>query len=255
MIFYFSATGNSKYAALKISEAANERLISITESLKNNQYRYSLTENEILGFVTPTYFWGLPTVVLDFLSRLEIKATAKNYVFHVLTLGMYTGAANEMLAKQLALKGLHLNAKFSVKMVDTWTPIFDLTDPEKNVKVTAEAEPQIADVIQKIIAHTPGDFNRYKGFGAGLISPFAYSTYKKGRETSKFTVSDACIDCGLCAKICPVGAIEIKDKKPVWIKDQCALCLGCLHRCPKFAITYGPKTAKHGQFVNPNVKL
>jgi ferredoxin len=255
MIFYFSATGNSKYVATKLSEATNDRLISIIDCLKNNLYQFNLTQNEILGFVTPTYFWGLPNVVLDFLSRMELETSGNHYVFHVLTFGTLTGAANEMLAKHLAPKGIHLNAKFSIKMVDTWTPMFDLTDPEKNRKVTAEAEPFIADVVQKVITHKSGDFNRYKGFGAGLISPFAYASYKNGRKTKRFTVSDACINCGLCARKCPVGAIEIKDGKPVWIKEQCALCLGCLHRCPEFAITYGPKTATHGQFVNPNVKL
>ena len=33
------------------------------------------------------------------------------------------------------------------------------------------------------------------------------------------------------------------------------MCLGCLHRCPKFAIQYGRNTKKHGQYTNPNVKL
>ena len=43
--------------------------------------------------------------------------------------------------------------------------------------------------------------------------------------------------------------------KTVWVKDKCVMYLGCLHRCPKFAIQYGKKTKKHGQYTNPNVKL
>ena len=50
-------------------------------------------------------------------------------------------------------------------------------------------------------------------------------------------------------------AIEIRDKKPVWVKQKCTACLGCLHRCPKFAIQYGKNTVKHGQYTNPNVKV
>lgn len=23
--------------------------------------------------------------------------------------------------------------------------------------------------------------------------------------------------------------------KPVWVEDECTMCLGCLHNCPKFA--------------------
>ena len=33
------------------------------------------------------------------------------------------------------------------------------------------------------------------------------------------------------------------------------MCLGCLHRCPKFAIQYGSRTKKHGQYTNPKVKV
>ena len=30
-----------------------------------------------------------------------------------------------------------------------------------------------------------------------------------------------------------------------------AACLRCLHRCPKFAISHGRKTAGHGRYVHP----
>lgn len=39
------------------------------------------------------------------------------------------------------------------------------------------------------------------------------------------------------------------------VEDGCVMCLGCLHRCPKFAIQYGKNTKKHGQYTNPNVKI
>lgn len=47
----------------------------------------------------------------------------------------------------------------------------------------------------------------------------------------------------------------MQEKRPVWVKAKCALCLGCLHCCPKFAIQYGKRTQRHGQYTNPNVTL
>ena len=34
----------------------------------------------------------------------------------------------------------------------------------------------------------------------------------------------------------------MEGNKPVWVKERCAMCLRCLHRCPKFAIQYGKST-------------
>ena len=60
---------------------------------------------------------------------------------------------------------------------------------------------------------------------------------------------------GFARKKCPVQAIEMQSGKPVWVKEKCVMCLGCLHRCPKFAIQYGKNTKKHGQYLHPKGKL
>lgn len=56
-----------------------------------------------------------------------------------------------------------------------------------------------------------------------------------------------------CVKSCPVKAIDLQMKKPVWVKNECVMCLRCLHLCPKFAIQYDNKTQNHGQYLNPHI--
>lgn len=58
----------------------------------------------------------------------------------------------------------------------------------------------------------------------------------------------------MCKK-CTVQAIQIQDGNPVWVKEKCVMCLGRLHRCPKFSIQCGDRTKGHGQYVNPNIKF
>lgn len=53
MVFYFSGTGNSRYAASRIAEETNERLVSITDCCKKHEFAYTLDEGEALGIILP----------------------------------------------------------------------------------------------------------------------------------------------------------------------------------------------------------
>ena len=240
MIYYFSGTGNSKYVAQRLAEALNETLCDMaTTDIRN-------TDSMTLGFVMPVYYWGIPNIVLDFLK--DFRISDKPYIYLIFTCGGSTGAAGKMFEKALGRK---TNAQFSVVMPDTWTPMFDVSDKAKMEHILDAAEPKIDEIIEKVKSQAKGDFNRHKGFTP--LTPLVYPSYKK-QSTRKFTVSGDCISCGLCEKLCPSGIIKLENGKPVWTSDKCAFCLGCLHRCPKFAIQFGRKTKKHGQFFNWRLK-
>ena len=49
MIFYFSATGNSRYVAEKISGQTGEKIISIVDCLKNNNFDFEV-DKDVLNF-------------------------------------------------------------------------------------------------------------------------------------------------------------------------------------------------------------
>ncbi len=246
MIFYFSGTGNSAYVARRIAAATGETMVSISECVRTGKFSFKLEEGEKLGFVHPVFFYGLPKIVLEFLRKARFSAEKQPYLFHVMTIGGSTGAAGRGFNAEMSSKGLTVNATFSVVMPDTWTPMFDLSDAAKNQRVLDKAQPVIADIVAKVSASAKGDFNRRKGFWT-LFSSMTYKAYQK-LETDKFMVTDACVGCGLCARQCPDNAIEIKDGKPVWTTKHCNFCLGCLHKCPQFAIQFGKNTAKHGQW-------
>ena len=146
--------------------------------------------------------------------------------------------------------GILLDAAYSIRMPDNWTVWFDLSDPEKVAAQNAKADIQIKKVTEQIRKETLG--NHQMPRVPYFMQTFTDAAFTSARQTSNLHLEGSCIGCGLCAKICPVNAIEIKDGKPVWVKDHCALCFGCLHHCPKFAIQYGNgATKKHGQYVHP----
>ena len=65
MILYFSATGNCKYVAERIAAEFDDTAVSIEVS--NGQV--NLSENEMLGIVTPVYNWELPITTREFFAE------------------------------------------------------------------------------------------------------------------------------------------------------------------------------------------
>ena len=247
MILFFSATGNCKYVAARLAQATGQEILSIVDCIRSDRYTF---QDETIGIVSPTYFWGLPSIVREFLEGAHFQA---DYLYFIATYGTTPGAAGYMADR--SIRGHVINAHYCVRMADTWTPVFDLSTPKKVAAFTATTEADIDKVICGVQKrHASRRMSpRVPAFLAKLIAQPVYNG--RVRRTAHFHVEDGCIGCGLCARQCPVQAIEMRHGRPVWVKAKCVTCLGCLHRCPKFAIQYGKNTRKHGQYTNPNVRL
>lgn len=52
---------------------------------------------------------------------------------------------------------------------------------------------------------------------------------------------DACILCGMCQRVCPVGAIAVDRKAGDWTINpySCIQCASCTHECPKNCLSMG----------------
>ncbi len=245
MIYFFSATGNNKYVAERIAEAIGDEAKSV-QGLDPQ-----LAPSDVVGFISPTYGWGLPDIMKRFFSELTVSSP--KFVFFVATYGTSPGFIGQQAKKLLAKRGVSIDAFFSVKMPDNWTPTYDLSDPEQVAETNRKADEELTVILEQIKVRRHGDF--MKDTKPYLASVVALPEYERMRRTVHFSVDDTCIGCGLCERKCPDHAIQLKDGKPTWIKEQCIMCLGCLHRCPKFAIQYENRTREHGQYRHPGVRI
>ena len=253
MIFYFSATGNTQYAAQRIAQATGDKLVSIRQCMANKQYAFTLRDGEDLGIVAPTYFQGMPLFLQEFVAALQLTVEGTDhYAYAVATCGAGYGNSGSEAVRAAQKAGVRLDATYRVRMVDNWIPYFDMTDQAYVRQAEQTAEEDLAEVCAQIRARR--GVYLPDCLPAGREGELA-AAYDESRRTALFQVSGKCVGCGRCAAQCPVQAIELKDGRPAWVREQCLLCLGCVHTCPVNAIAYTQDTSKENKGKPLSIKI
>jgi len=254
MIFYFSGTGNTRWASGVLSKKTGEEMVFIPDAIEKGAYSYTLKEKERIGFCFPVHGWRPPKIVRGFIEKLHIENAQDRYCYALCTCGDNIGECTRELQKSLSKAGLHAESVFSLIMPNTYLglPGFHLDGkPLENEKIR-RAEIQIEKISDLILKKAAGEEMTIKGGHPWMKTYFLGGFFAQFLITDRpFKVDpDKCISCGLCFSACPVGNILwTKGGIPSWKRDgSCTSCLSCYHHCPRHAIEYGRNTLKEGQY-------
>ena len=284
MIFYFSGTGNTKWAASKLAAATREDLISIApymradDSSHNLAEPFILKENERLGFVFPVHGWRVPKLVREFISKMKIlrepsDATVGNkvkaddclknrpFAYCVCTAGDSIGLTienlNEVISQNPSLQALgitEVSSSYSLIMPESYIglPFMDVDPKEREIRKKENAAQELAVVCEEIFDRKEGISRLGKGPIPWFFTKVVGGFFENVLITDKrFHVEkDRCVKCGICANVCPVGDIKGgHGEYPVWLHHKdCLTCFTCYHHCPHHAIEFGNQTQKKGQY-------
>ena len=265
MIFYFSGTGNTKWAASKLAAATREDLISIApymradDSSHNLAEPFILKENERLGFVFPVHGWRVPKLVREFISKMKIQrepiqretsdATIENkakaddglknrpFTYCVCTAGDSIGLTienlNEVISQNPSLQALgitEVSSSYSLIMPESYIglPFMDVDPKEREIRKKENAAQELAVVCEEIFDRKEGISRLVKGPIPWFFTKVVGGFFEKVLITDKrFHVEkDRCVKCGICAYVCPVGDIKGgHGEYPVWLHHKD--CLTC----------------------------
>jgi ferredoxin len=245
IIFYFSGTGNCLKVAKTIAdELENTEIVSMAKSES-----YSLTKQyDTIGFISPTYFWGLPGKVINFIENLNPGNNKGAYYYAIVTCGGETGNAINQIYKLLIKKhNIKLNFTKKLQMFSNYVVMYDMS---KEVdKITKKSNKELIPIINSIKNKENNKVNRLTGIFSFVNKSFIKRVATIDRD---YTVNNDCNGCGICKEVCPVKNITMVNNRPQF-NHHCENCLACLQFCPKKAINYKNATQNRGRYTNPEI--
>lgn len=238
MVFYFSGTGNSKFAAEKIAAISGDETVSLNEISRSGE-KPTFHAEKPLVFVSPVYAWKLPKIVERILS--ECSFTGDTRAYFVLTCGADTGAAAYHIEKLCRNKGWSFMGAAEIVMPENLAAIFPVPSDEQ-AKIMLDNATEVIERVAEVVKNG-GIFEkrRVKAVDkakSGVINSIFYRFFVKD---DKYIATDKCIGCGKCAEVCPMNNIRLTENKPEWLHN-CTLCMACYAYCPQAAIEYGKAT-------------
>lgn len=251
IILYFTGTGNCLYIARQLA-GENAELLSIPQMVKRGKYEFEADE---IGIVYPIYGHMPPYMVRQFIQKAKLNA---KYKFAVLTYGEMKCDSVEIWDRISRKAGNTFDYIGTIVMVNNWLPGFDMNEQIKIDKHIPENLQKIkTDISQQKHWHEPvteAERQIHREFitRSGLDPEVGFLM----KSEKCFTVTKACVGCGICTYVCPRGNYELTARS-VKTSGDCEFCFACIQNCPQRAIQF--TKSEDGSFPdgtekNPNAR-
>jgi ferredoxin len=235
-IFCFSGTGNSYSIASGIGERFSVKPELITSFKGVNTIEAADT---LIGIVAPIYLNDIPKMVKEFILKMSF-INSNTYVFAVLTSSSgrnKNGFKNINLA--LAQHEAKLALAYDISMPSSFRERTDMDSllnavPEKIVEISKAIEDKRINYTSNSSTMLPKNFTKLS---------LMY------RPLSRMSITENCVGCGLCCKLCPTDNFTVQNGKVVR-GNNCIACTACANWCPHQAIS---SRMLKGQYHHPDV--
>ncbi len=239
---FFSPTGTTQKLVMNLSEhllqemnlqgtTANLKFIDFTplseRTLMEGQSEITIHQDTLFIIGIPVYAGRVPNILLPYLNRFKGNKT-KAVIVAVYGNRNYDDALME-LWQLLKANGFDVIAAGAFIGEHSFSEILAAGRPDADDFLKCE---WFAKKIAKKLARNGNDLLEIPGNWP--LRPYYRPIDEAGVSFDfkriKPITRETCIDCGLCAKVCPMQAIAYEDFRT--IKGICIKCCACVKRCP-----------------------
>ncbi|MFO7656272.1 MAG: EFR1 family ferrodoxin [Bacteroidales bacterium] len=227
----FSPTGSTKAIAQSIAKGVNIELVKLYDITKPRARENFIEtrENELLIVSVPVYMGRVPAIINKWLQNIESHKTP---VVCVVVYGNRTyGNALLELKDILTGKGCipvagasfigeHSFSSTELPIAKSRPNAGDLECAENFGKKIIEKLQSVQSVEEITKINIPGN------------SPYGGVT--ELWSVDFIAISDKCTKQGICAEVCPTGAINLENSNII-DKEKCISCCACIKNCPENA--------------------
>lgn len=238
---YFSPTGTTEKVVTSVAKTLSEKLAASYQAFSFNlpqsrDQQLIFGADDLVVFGVPVYAGRVPNLLLPFirdkvigdktLSVPLVMYGNRNYDDALIELRDVMQGNGFCPIAAGAFVGEH---SFSQTLAAGRPDAEDMALAQKLAQKTAEK-------VLLLTGKTPDAINIP---GSNPLRPYFTPQDRNGNPIMGFlkakpkTDPDKCIDCGICARLCPLGAIDTDDISNV--TGTCIKCCACIKKCPKDA--------------------
>lgn len=212
-LVYFSPTGNTRKAVSSARNLPCANVVSFDISTPHNLSETDLSGFDLVIFGSPVYSGRIPPCSVD---RFGLMKGSNTPCVLVVTFG---NRAYEDSLKELSdlVAGRGFCVKGGAAMVAQHT--YGMIQPGRPAE---DDLVQLENFLIHVLAHVeePG----------AIAVPGNYPYREEGKKNRfRPTTNANCVECGMCVRDCPVGAVA-QDCRT--ISEDCIGCLRCVKNCP-----------------------